>query len=36
MLLTIGRFTQVIDPESGASTPPMGKGRVIDVCARLA
>jgi len=35
MLLTMGRFTQVIDLESGAATPPEGKGRVIDVCERL-
>lgn len=36
ILLTMGRFTQVIDPETGASPPPEGTGRVIDVCERLA
>ena len=36
ILLTIGRFTQVIDPETGEATTPEGKGRVIDVCQRLA
>ena len=36
IILTMGRFTQVIDPQSGEATPPKGKGRVIDVCARLA
>ncbi len=36
MLLTIGRFTQVFDPQTGTPTPPTGKGRVIDVCERLA
>ncbi len=36
IILTTGRFTQVIDPQTGESTPPEGKGRVIDVCARLA
>ena|SRR5215207_4677213 len=36
MLLTIGRFTSVLDLEDGTLTPPTGKGRVIDVCDRLA
>ena len=36
IILTMGRFTEVIDPQTGESTPPEGKGRVIDVCARLA
>jgi hypothetical protein len=35
ILLTVGRFTTVLDPESGEETHPEGKGRVIDVCARL-
>jgi len=36
MLLTIGRFTQVFDEQTETLTPPKGKGRVIDVCDRLA
>jgi hypothetical protein len=36
MLLTIGRFTQVFDEQTETLTPPQGKGRVIDVCDRLA
>jgi hypothetical protein len=36
MLLTMGRFTFVIDPEEGIVSPLRGKGRVIDVCQRLA
>jgi hypothetical protein len=35
MFLTIGRFTFVVD-EEGNLTPPTGKGRIVDVCARLA
>jgi hypothetical protein len=35
MFLTIGRFTFVVD-EEGNLTRPTGKGRMIDVCARLA
>jgi hypothetical protein len=36
MLLTIGHFSQVVDLEAETATPPEGKGRVIDVCQRLA
>jgi len=36
IILTMGRFTQVIDPQTGTATPPEGKGRVIDLCERLA
>ena len=36
MLLTIGHFTQVVDLEAETAPPPEGKGKVIDVCQRLA
>jgi hypothetical protein len=36
MVLTIGRFTSVLDQQTGTFTFPTGNGRIIDVCARLA
>jgi hypothetical protein len=36
VVITIGRFTQVYDPQTDEATPLRGKGRVIDVCQRLA
>jgi hypothetical protein len=35
ILVTIGRFTTIID-EDGDFSYPTGKGRIIDACARLA
>jgi hypothetical protein len=36
VVITMGRFTQVYDPQTDEVTPLRGKGRVIDVCQRLA
>ena len=36
VVIEMGRFTQVYDPQTDEVTPLRGKGRVIDVCQRLA